>query len=110
MSAVKTEVIEECKRIAFDKNETYERRTKAMLWLEKLSRDVDFQVGNGGQTLAESAGIAVDPKAPGGQRFYTNVSQSVGHNEYARAVSEAEYNGRPLSTEVDRSYRTGGRK
>jgi hypothetical protein len=110
MSAVQSEVIQACTRIAFDPDETPERRRKAQKWLDRLTEDTGSNWGNGGKTVAESEGITPDPKAPGGQRLYSNGHQSTGVNEYARAVSEAEYNGRPLSSEVTREWRTGGRK
>lgn len=108
--SVQNEVYQECMRIAFDPAETPERRRKAEKWLERLTESTGSNFGNGGVTVAEAAGIEVDKKAPGGQRLYSQGGQSVGTNGYARAVSDAEYEGMPLSTEVDRTYRTGGRK
>ncbi|QIG57978.1 hypothetical protein SEA_PAULODIABOLI_294 [Microbacterium phage PauloDiaboli] len=110
MSAVQNEVIRECTRIAFDPDETPERRRKAQKWLDRLIDDPGSNWGNGGKTVAESEGITPDPGAPGGQRVYSHGGQGLGSNEYALAISDAEYNGLPLSTEVDRGWRTGGRK
>lgn len=108
--SVQSEVIQECIRIAFDPAETPERRRKAEKWLERLTESTGNNWGNDGKTVAEAAGIVPDPKAPGGQRMSGHGGPSTGLNLTALAVSEAEYNGLPLSSEVSREWRTGGRK
>lgn len=108
--SVQSEVIQGCIRIANDPDETPERRRKAQKWLDRLIDSTGSNWGNDGKTVAESEGITPDPKAPGGQRVYAPGSRSLGTNEYALAATDADYNGLPLSTEVDRSYRSGGRK
>jgi hypothetical protein len=101
-------VIAECQRIATDPEETPARRRTAQKWLDRLTRDVPYQDGNGGQTVAEARGIEVKPGTPGGQKVDSPPgSPGVGHNESALGRQRYEYDGPPLSSEVSRSYRTG---
>jgi hypothetical protein len=76
-------VLQECIRIANDVTESVERRRKASAWAKKLVESAGSNWEGGGRTVAEKAGVEVDPKAPGGQRVdsgsgYAGVSRNSG--------------------------------
>jgi len=99
-------VLTECLRIAHDPGEDPVRRRKAQAWADRLMESTGSNWGNDGKTVAESRGIEIDPKAPGGQKIESPSGHGSSKNEEAQARATAAYDGTPLSSEVDRRYRT----
>lgn len=93
MAALEGYVLSECLRIAWDENETPARRRLAREWASRLEASADCW-GNDGQTKAEAAGIAVDPKAPGGQKVYTGGgAQRLSNGAEDQFRTDVDYNG-----------------
>lgn len=99
------EVLTQCYLIMTNPTETPQRRKLAKKWYERLSESTNGW-GNDGRTVAESAGIEVDPKAPGGQRVAPPESVAVAKNEYEQGRQNRNYNGGSLSSEVSSRYRS----
>jgi hypothetical protein len=85
-----------------DPRETPARRRKAREWYDKLVAQAEGW-GNGGRTVAETAGVTVDPKAPGGQKIETGG----GYAGVSRNREDVPYEGEPLSTELHSGQRQG---
>lgn len=95
-------VIAECGRISRDPNETPERRRVAAEWLIKLIHSGGQGWEGGGQTVAEKAGVEVDPKAPGGQKAYFYPSHGGRVDTHGPDIEAGE-----LSSELHSSQRNG---
>lgn len=86
-----------------DPNETPARRRKAREWFDKLTNSPGSNWEGGGVTVAEKAGIEIDPRAPGGQKIETGG----GYAGVSRNREDVPYEGEPLSTELHSGQRQG---
>lgn len=105
-SSLEGYILAECVRIIADPNESSARKKLAAQWHDKLLNSINGW-GNDGKTMAEAAGIEVPPNAPGGQKVIPGEGKGYSKNEEALGRQRQDYEGGPLSSEIDRRYRTG---